>query len=85
MKVHFASLVGPRTSLDNKTGSWRLSRPVLDTERCTGCGLCDLYCPDSCVLVIEGTYTIDYDYCKGCGICAHECPAAAIEMMPEEG
>ena len=85
MKLHYAFLVGPRTSLANKTGSWRLNRPVIDLEKCTRCGLCALYCPDACVLLVGGDYIIDYDYCKGCGICSHECPADAIRMIPEEG
>lgn len=85
MKLHPAFLVGPRTSLENKTGSWRLMRPVLDQDQCSRCGICDLYCPDLCVTVVGEDYAIDYDYCKGCGICAHECPARAIQMQPEEG
>ena len=83
-KLHYAFMVQPRTSLDNKTGTWRLNRPVLDTEKCTRCGLCALYCPDACVLVEADDYVIDYDYCKGCGICAHECPAGAIHIVVEE-
>ena len=83
MKIHFACVIEARTSLDNKTGAWRVSRPVLTPEKCTRCGLCELYCPDSCVLVIDEDYLVDYDYCKGCGICAHECPAGAIQMIPE--
>lgn len=85
MKLHYAFLSGPRTSLDNKTGSWRLTRPVLDTGKCSHCGLCELYCPDLCIVMVGDKYVIDYDYCKGCGICAHECSAGAIQMMPEEG
>ncbi len=85
MKIDYACVVPPRTSLANKTGSWRFSRPVLDLGKCTGCGLCDLYCPEGCVLQSETGYRIDYDYCKGCGICARECPAEAIMTLPEEG
>jgi pyruvate ferredoxin oxidoreductase delta subunit len=85
MKIDYACVVPPRTSLANKTGSWRFSRPVLEPAVCTGCGSCDLYCPEGCVLPVEKKYRIDYDYCKGCGICAHECPAGAIHMQAEEG
>lgn len=84
MKLHEAFLVKPRSSLGNKTGSWRLHRPVMDSEKCTECGICELYCPDVCILRIEPHYVIDYDYCKGCGICAHECPTGAIQMVSEE-
>jgi pyruvate ferredoxin oxidoreductase delta subunit len=84
MKIDYACVVPPRTSLANKTGSWRFSRPVLDATACSGCGLCDLYCPEGCVLPTDKKYRIDYDYCKGCGICAHECPSGAIQMQAEE-
>jgi pyruvate ferredoxin oxidoreductase delta subunit len=85
MNIDYACVVPVRTSLANKTGSWRTRRPVLDLETCTGCGSCDLFCPEGCVLAVENQYRIDYDYCKGCGLCAHECPAGAILMRAEEG
>lgn len=72
-----------------KTGSWRVLRPILKTEKCipvkTGkksCFSCWLYCPD-CVVTKTIPPTIDLVYCKGCGICAEECPAGAIEMVDE--
>jgi pyruvate ferredoxin oxidoreductase gamma subunit len=83
--VHFAAVTGPRTALAYRTGAWRYSRPVFDLEKCTGCGFCEMYCPDTCVLVENKKYYADYEYCKGCGICARECPAEAIRMVPEEG
>lgn len=71
----------PGWSRDNKTGSWRSERPVLDFDKCTSCKLCWLFCPDSCIEL--STFAIDYDYCKGCGICAQECPVDAIAMVRE--
>ncbi len=69
-----------------KTGIWRVSRPVVDYSRCTLCGICWLYCPDSVVEISEDKkrVVIDYDYCKGCGICSVECPFNAIKMVREE-
>ncbi|HPC46746.1 MAG TPA: 4Fe-4S binding protein [Deltaproteobacteria bacterium] len=72
-----------------RTGSWRVVRPVIDTNTCTparrktpSCFICWLYCPDA---VISRTVppSIDYEYCKGCGICAEECPTKAISMVEE--
>jgi pyruvate ferredoxin oxidoreductase delta subunit len=72
-----------------RTGSWRVVRPVINTELCIpakrkaqACFLCWLYCPD---VVVTRTIppTIDLEYCKGCGICAEECPAKAITMVDE--
>ncbi|MEE8471121.1 MAG: 4Fe-4S binding protein [Dehalococcoidia bacterium] len=73
-----------------KTGEWRNSRPVIDSEKCIparqgkpACFVCWLYCPDA---VISRTVPvgIDLEYCKGCGICASVCPAGAITMVNEE-
>ena len=71
----------PGKSRDNKTGSWRVFKPVVDKEKCNACGLCATYCPDA---VINDDLEIDLNYCKGCGICANECPKKAIEMVREE-
>ena len=72
----------PGWSLENPTGSWRSERPVTDQDRCNGCGICWLYCPDN-VLSRDGR-TVDLDYCKGCGICARVCARGAITMEREE-
>ena len=71
----------PGWSRDNRTGSWRTERPVLDPERCTDCSLCWLFCPDGCVE--RDTWVIDLTYCKGCGVCAQECKRKAITMERE--
>ena len=75
---------------DYVTGGWRSERPYRDTEVCTQCMLCWIFCPDTSVVVQDGKVVdFDYDHCKGCGICAHECPTnpkfgrKAIEMVPE--
>jgi len=67
----------PGSTRNNKAGSWRTFKPILDKEKCIDCGNCVLFCPEGC---INQDYDIDYDYCKGCGICAEECPVKAIEM-----
>jgi pyruvate ferredoxin oxidoreductase delta subunit len=64
------------------TGTWRTTRPVLDHEKCIGCDICWLYCPDG--VIARGTQEIDLDYCKGCGVCEKECPVDAIKMVVEE-
>ncbi|RLI91981.1 MAG: pyruvate synthase [Candidatus Altiarchaeales archaeon] len=69
----------------NKTGAWRSKRPVVDFERCTGCGVCWSLCPEGCIEKrSDGKFEADLDYCKGCGICANECPRKAITMVMEE-
>lgn len=70
----------PGSSSKNKTGSWRVFKPILDEEKCINCENCFLFCPEGCV---NKDIEIDYDYCKGCGICAQECPVKAIKMERE--
>ena len=70
----------PGNSRNNKTGSWRTFKPILDIEKCIDCDNCMIFCPDGS---LNQPHDIDYDFCKGCGICANECPSDAIEMVKE--
>ena len=65
-----------------RTGDWRAFRPEVG-ENCIGCGICEIFCPDMSIQIIEKKCVIDYTYCKGCGICALECPKQAITMKEE--
>lgn len=67
----------------NKTGFWRVMRPEIDLEKCTGCGLCWKFCPDMAISMVEAYPRIDYEYCKGCGICVEECPRNCITISRE--
>lgn len=80
----------PNTSLANKTGTWRVYKPVTDYKTCIGCSLCSKFCPDACIkMEPQKDYdnklkpVTDYDYCKGCGLCAKECPVKAIKMVKD--
>lgn len=84
MKITPGAVVIGGTSTGYLTGNWRDQRPVIEIEECKYCGICYEVCPDSAVIVNDGTYQIDYDYCKGCGLCAYECPADCIQMVAEE-
>jgi pyruvate ferredoxin oxidoreductase delta subunit len=66
------------------TGNWRTSKPVVEVEKCTYCGLCALYCPPQCMTSMGDHFEANLEYCKGCGICAAECNRDAITMEPEE-
>jgi pyruvate ferredoxin oxidoreductase delta subunit len=75
----------PGKSRANRTGAWRVFKPVFRHNKCTKCGICSLVCPEGCIVEQEDEFfTPDYDYCKGCGLCAAECPAEDIEMTTEE-
>ncbi len=68
------------------SGDWRTFKPEFDHDKCIGCMLCFLYCPDNAITLDENMkiVSIDYDHCKGCGICAHECKVNAIKMVLDE-
>jgi len=74
----------PGKARDNRTGSWRVFKPVFDPEKCSKCGMCRTICPEGCVAETDETFVPDYQYCKGCGMCAAECPKDAITMIQEE-
>jgi len=78
-----AVLVTPGSAVRNKTGTWRLKRPILDPKKCTNCLICWIYCPEPAIVRGAETVEFNYDYCKGCGICAVECPLKAVSMTEE--
>jgi len=79
------------------TGSWRYLKPVIDKNKCVGCGTCVKYCPEGIIKLRDRSKEelkkngklskkvaeIDYSFCKGCGVCAQVCPFKAIKMEKE--
>ena len=84
---HYLPLSKPKEGVAGETGSWRFQRPVIDTSKCVGCGMCWLYCPESAIELVrtngKEVASIDYRYCKGCCICSRICPVKAIKVVPE--
>ncbi len=79
-----AAIHAAATSVEVRTGLWRVLRPVIDYDRCKRCWwVCSEFCPDSAIKVIDGKPEIDYDHCKGCMICVAQCPPHAIAAVPE--
>jgi pyruvate ferredoxin oxidoreductase delta subunit len=82
-------------SIANKTGEWRVFKPVINQDECIRCFICWIYCPDDVIKIVEKpfktskgkvwnfSFEIDYDYCKGCGICVEECPIKVISFVEE--
>ena len=61
----------------------------INKEKCKGCGLCVIYCPNKLVRISEelnkkGLYTVKFEdhgkKCTGCSVCALMCPDFAIEV-----
>lgn len=68
------------------------SLPAFNRNNCIHCGLCDLVCPDMCLVWEAGEpggrwerelTGIDYRYCKGCMRCVETCPAKAMLKKTE--
>jgi pyruvate ferredoxin oxidoreductase gamma subunit len=66
--------------------------PVLNSAKCIHCGVCDLVCPDYCLVWTEADdgdkferkfRGIDYRYCKGCLRCVESCPSGALTKEAE--
>ncbi len=51
-------------------------KPVIDTSKCNGCGLCARRCKAACI--DSKTHTIDYSRCVACMDCLDNCHQGAI-------
>lgn len=82
------------TITNNLTTSRAGYMPVFDDQKCIHCGLCDIVCPDYCIVweaqgaepVPESTRMrgIDYNFCKGCQRCVETCPTGALTREEEQ-
>ena len=67
--------------------------PVLNRDACIDCGMCDMVCPDLCLVWsttvgedgkpgvrLDG---VDYQYCKGCMRCVETCSTGAMTREAE--
>jgi len=59
-----------------------MPRPVVDTEKCTGCGTCCSSCPQGVLELKEGkACVVNPDSCIGCRVCESVCPVGAIKVQ----
>ncbi len=55
---------------------YSLFKPVIDTTKCNGCGLCARNCKAACI--DSKSHTIDYSRCVACMDCIDKCNKGAI-------
>ena len=60
---------------------------IINTERCKGCGLCVIVCPNKSIVISKQSNKNGYfpaqannADCTGCAMCAIICPEAIIEV-----
>ena len=60
--------------------------PVVDHERCAGCGECAKFCRFHALVCLNGKALVSSDLCHACGGCQWVCPQQAItEALREIG
>jgi len=57
-------------------------KPVIDFEKCSGCGRCADICAFGALKLEKGKPVLNRFLCEGCGACAVVCPEKAIGIKP---
>jgi MinD superfamily P-loop ATPase len=66
------------TAYDQKVVNQKI--PVIDTEKCIFCGMCQAYCNYNALICLPQQHYIQLidSLCHDCGACSYICPAGAI-------
>lgn len=57
--------------------------PLVELERCNGCGLCELSCAHDAIEVLDGKAIVHDELCSRCGLCLSRCrPGALLWSTP---
>ena len=57
---------------------------VINTNLCTGCGMCEASCPYLAISLEDRKAKVNGFLCKGCGTCAAACPNKAVSLIHYE-
>lgn len=58
----------------------KLTKILIDPEKCKGCGICAKNCPSGAISgELKSPYIIDQNLCTKCKICVSKCPFKAIK------
>ncbi len=64
--------------------------PVIDKEKCTGCGLCTIDCPTKALTISQNSERDSYqllfreEACNACGVCEKSCPENCLQLVEKE-
>lgn len=72
----YCNTVCPVGTILGLLSRFSLLKPVINTEKCNGCGLCGKGCKSSCINTKE--HQIDYSRCVVCMDCINNCRQGAI-------
>ena len=56
------------------------TRPVIDTDKCIGCGKCAESCAPAAAIILDGKAVLDSRKCIKCYCCHEMCPVQAINI-----
>jgi ferredoxin len=56
---------------------------VIDTERCSGCGVCVDVCQTGALYLVDGVAAVDKALCNTCKECLTACPNGAITLAAQ--
>ena len=85
LKAHARAVEEQLAALNQRIGQTRQDATVprlvavVDTDRCTACGLCVQVCPAGAITV-NAVAAIDVGRCNACGQCVAECTQEAIAL-----
>ena len=74
----WCNTVCPVGTLLGLLSKWSTHAPVIDIDKCNGCGLCARNCKSSCINPKE--HTIDMSRCVMCGNCMVNCRQGAMKL-----
>jgi ferredoxin len=64
--------------------------PLVDKEKCTGCGLCTIDCPTKALILNQSSEKATYqllfrqEACNACGVCEQSCPENCLQLVEKE-
>jgi len=59
--------------------------PIFYTDRCNGCGECEIVCPPEAITIENEKAVLDRSKCIGCASCVAACPNMTIFIDTEAG